>query len=136
MLRISGGQMDQLQQAAEERLARHVARYLLDHHAEAPVRLPAGERPVAQLAPADLHRLAAASIERARRHGLSWSSSATAFAVLRVLVAPNFDEVSPMRERLAAGGDRPDPAFLAWAGDTEETVWEWARRRYEPAAWN
>lgn len=82
-----------------------------------------------------LEEMVRSGLVRARRYGLTWESSLTAFVALMFEVAPNFDEHPPVRRVLLDARVPPDARIEALAGRVSAEEWEEAGRRYDADAW-
>lgn len=135
MLMIRAKQLEVFRPVAESAFVRRVVAHLRDQHADAVIQLPNEVVLVKQISDERLRRMAAAGIARAREYGMDWESSITAFVVLMVVVAPNFDQ-HPLIERVLR--DERVPANSRgdqlWERTSEEN-WEVVRKNYDPAAW-
>lgn len=135
MLSIRAEQMRAFKTAAETAFLRGLVRHLRENHAEEEVVTPAGEFRVEELDDETLLRMAGAGVERARRYGMSWESSLTAFVVLMFVVAPNFDEHPLIRRVLGDEQVAPDLRLDGLWEQTTEENWEAAENNYDPGAW-
>src|ERR1700676_2824093 len=78
----------------EDRFPAELSAYLIEHHGGARVFLPAKEPvPLRDLSRAELERLVSYGIKRAKKYGLAWKSSLTAFVAIMFEISPNFDSV-------------------------------------------
>jgi hypothetical protein len=135
MLMIRAKQLDVFQPVAESAFARCVVAHLRDQHADAVVQLPNEVSLIKQISDQRLRRMVEAGIARARKYGMEWESTITAFVVLMVMVAPNFDQ-HPLIERIlrderVSANSRVDQL---WERTSEEN-WEVVRKNYDPTAW-
>jgi hypothetical protein len=108
-MHIASRQLTRLADDAQRRFEAHVRAWLLAHHADAVLVGPEGPVRVGELPADTLAQAVAASVARGRARGLTWASNLTAYVVLRVLVAPDFDEAPRIAARL--GGAAADVRF-------------------------
>jgi hypothetical protein len=135
MLMIRAKQLDVFQPVAESAFVRRVVAHLRDNHADAVIQLPNEVILVKQISDGRLRRMAEDGIARARDYGMDWESTITAFVVLMVVIAPNFDE-HPLIERVLRDERAPANSRIdqLWERTSEEN-WEVIRKNYDPTAW-
>lgn len=82
-----------------------------------------------------LGKMVGQGIARARAHGFTWESSLFQFLELMLAIAPNFDEVPAIRDRLrdASGSEQDRMARLM--DSTSFSEWQQAARGFDPGAW-
>ena len=135
MMIIRNEQVAVFSDAAEEEFVQRLTKHLKENYADAVVRLPEEETPLAELEDDTLHRLVLVSIERARGHGLTKESSISAFSSLMFEAAPNFDEHNLSKLCLEDEQVEPDKRLDEILKIFNEKHWEKIRTDYDTAAW-
>ena len=135
MLMIRARQLDVFQPVAEAAFVRRIVVHLRTSHADAVIQFPNEVILVKQISDERLRQMVEDGIARARNYGMDWESTITAFVVLMVVAAPNFDG-HPLIERVlrderASANSRIDQL---WERTSEEN-WEVVRKNYDPTAW-
>src|SRR5262245_27294341 len=75
-------------------------------------------------------------IKRARSHGLTWSSTITAFVALMVEISPKFDEHPAVREALDRGDrESADRQMEALGTAVPDAVWDELERARHSVEW-
>lgn len=82
-----------------------------------------------------LGKMVAQGITRARAHGFSWESSSFQFLELMLAIAPNFDEVPAIRDRLRDVSGTEQDRMARLMDTTTFSEWQQAAREYDPGAW-
>jgi hypothetical protein len=135
VLSIRTEQLEAFQPAADAALEARVVEYLREEHAEEIVRMPWGDFSIDELPEEVLLAMVREGFRRARRYGLSWEATLTAFVVMMISVAPNFDEHPLIRRVLADEQIEPNARVeRLWERTTDEN-WEAARENYDADAW-
>jgi hypothetical protein len=135
MLTIRSKQLRAFQPAAEAAFIDRVAKHIRDNHSDAEVGLPSGKTVVERLPDRVLRKMVESGVASARRYGISWESTLTAFVVLMFVVAPNFDK-HPILQRVLSDREIPPDSRLDGLWErTSEQNWEAARGSYDAAAW-
>jgi hypothetical protein len=75
-------------------------------------------------------------IARARRYGMNWESSLTAFVVLMFVAAPNFDEHPLIQRILRDDGAAPNERIDRLWEKTSEANWKTVEQDYDASAWS
>lgn len=132
---IRAEQMTVFAETAEKNFVRRIAAHLRENYAAAIVRLPDGEAAVGELPDEKLHSLVEISIERARRHDLTYESSISAFSALMFEVSPNFDRHRLSQVMLTDETVEPDGRLDGLLETLNEKNWETIRAEYDPEAW-
>jgi hypothetical protein len=135
MLMIRAKQLEVFQPVAESAFVRRVVAHLRDNHADAMIQLPHEVILVKQISDERLRRMVEEGIARARDYGMDWEATITAFVVLMVVAAPNFDQ-HPLIERVLRDERTPANSRIdqLWKRTSEEN-WEVVRKNYDPTAW-
>jgi len=118
MLKIGKRQMETLDRAIDAAYARDVARYIRAEH----------EALVRSLPEAELLRRVEIGIGRAKRYGMTWDATITAFVAIMFEVAPAFDE-QPAIQRVLRDDRLPADVRIdaLWDRTTDED-WDEAER--------
>ena len=132
---IRSKQMEVFELAAEEDFVRRLTEHLLEDYAKSVVRLPDQESAVIDLPKETFDLLVRRSIERARRHGLSFESSISAFSAVMFDVAPNFDENSVSKICLNDENIEPDERLNELLKLLTEKQCEKIRTDYDVNSW-
>jgi hypothetical protein len=82
-----------------------------------------------------LNEMVINGVARARSHGFQWQSSLVRFVELMLAIAPNFDEVSTIRERLKDTSGSEADRVASLFDRTTFSEWQEAARDYDPGAW-
>lgn len=135
MLTIRSEQFAVFQPVAEHSFARRVAAHLRAQHGAIAVQLPDGVVTLAQLPNEKILSMVKSGIERARRYGLQWESSITAFVVVMFVAAPNFDEHPLIQRILRDDKLSPDLRIDHLWQHTSEQNWQAIKQRYDANAW-
>jgi hypothetical protein len=135
MLKIRPEQLEVFQPVAEAAFLRRVVEHLREHNPDAVIQLPNEVALVKQISEEKLHAMARTGIARAREYGMDWESSVTAFFVVMVVTAPNFDK-HPLIQRILKDENMETNARIdqLWERTTEEN-WEAVKKNYDPQAW-
>lgn len=136
MLKVRLTQLETFRTSVEETFSKRVAAYLLHHHPDLTVKIPAGTFTIKTLPPATLHTMVRTSLKRARTYGISWQSKLVAFVVLMFAVAPNFDEHPRVRAILLREKIPPNERIDQLWDLTSNQDWEAIEQRYAVSAWN
>jgi hypothetical protein len=136
MLKIRPEQLKVFQPVAEAAFEQRVVEYLRENHDDEVVILPAGEYQVKDLDDGTLLKMVRTGIARARSYGMTWESNLTTFAIVMVVVAPNFDDHPLIRRVLNDDRIEPDQRIEQLWRLTEEENWKTAEDSYEARAWN
>jgi hypothetical protein len=136
MLKIRPEQLKVFQPVAEAAFERRVVEYLRENHDDEVVILPAGEYQVKDLDDGTLLKMVRTGIARARSYGMTWESNLTTFAIVMVVVAPNFDDHPLIQRVLNDDRIEPDQRIEQLWRLTEEENWKTAEDSYEARAWN
>lgn len=134
---IRSAQMEVFESTAEDDFVRRLGEHLLEDYAETPVRLPEQEEAttVEKLPEDVLHRLIRSGIARARKYGLTFESSISAYTAVMFEAAPNFDRHNMsqlcLRDEEVDPNERLDEILKL----LNETNWEKIRADYDPDAW-
>jgi hypothetical protein len=81
-----------------------------------------------------VREMVANGLARARRYGLTWESSLTAFVALMFTVAPNFDE-QPAIHRVLMNDRLPPDERFELLQRIRDRHWRDAQHRYDERAW-
>jgi|SoiMethySBSTD1v2_1073268.scaffolds.fasta_scaffold331793_3 hypothetical protein len=136
MLKVRPEQLKTLQSSVETTFDKRIVAYLLQHHADLTVKIPAGSFSIKTLPPATLETMVHVGLERARTYGLTWQSKLVAFVILMFAVAPNFDEYPRVQQILLDEKIPPnDRIDRLWEHITDQD-WETIEKRYTIGAWN
>jgi hypothetical protein len=119
----------------EAAFERRIVDHLLQRHADEVVRLPAGERAIAELPDETLQGMVRTGVARARSYGLTWESSIFAFVTLMFVAAPNFDEHPIINHILKSVDVEPDLRVNKLWELTSEGTWAAVEERYDAGAW-
>lgn len=135
MLIIRPEQFEVFQPVAEAAFVRRIVELLREDHSDVVIQFPNEVVLVKQLSDERLYSMVRVGIARAREYGMDWESSVTAFVVLMIVAAPNFDK-HPLVQRVlkderVEANSRIDQL---WERTSEEN-WEAVRKNYDPAAW-
>src|SRR6185503_14510257 len=99
MLIIRPEQFEVFQPVAEAAFLRRVVEHLREKHSNVVVQLPNEVLLIKQMSDERLDPLVRNGIARARKYGMDWESTVTAFVVLMFVAAPNFD-AHPLVQRV------------------------------------
>jgi hypothetical protein len=124
-LKIRAEQMEVFQRRAEEAFVRRVVQHLRSEHAKAIERYDDGL----------LREIVQEGIGRARRHGLTWESSLTAFVALLFEVAPDFDRHPSIARILQDERIPANHRVRALVDRIGEEEWEEAAGLGDPDRW-
>lgn len=130
MLTLSRQQLAQFEDLAERQFQNRLLSHLLAKHADVVPHGAAIESPKSRLAdlpPGTLAAFVSASLRRARGRGLSWASNLSAYVVLRILVAPDFDDAPRLAQRLSAAA-AADVRFDDIVANFDDQDWDAVRR--------
>ena len=135
MLQIRPEQLEVFQPVAETAFLRRVVEHLREHNAESVIQLPNEVALVRQLSDEKLFAMARTGIARAREYGMDWESSLTAFFVVMVVAAPNFDK-HPLILRILKDENVDPNARIdqLWERTTDDN-WEAVKKNYDSHAW-
>ncbi len=135
-LSIRAEQMSVVEAVAQESFVRRIAAHLLDEYREAMVTLPGDEKStVAELPEETLHELIRTGIARARRYGMTFESSISAFTAVMFEVSPNFDTHRLCQVLLNDEEVKPNERLDELLDVLTEKNWEAIRADYDPNAW-
>ena len=134
MLRIRKEQFDVFQPLAETDFVVRIEEHLRKEHENAIVRLPGHLTLVGRMTVTSLRELVQTGIARARSHGFTFASSISAFVVLMVKAAPNFDAHPVLREALTETGPE-EQRLKRLLSAASPAVWQETRDQYDPTAW-
>ena len=132
---IRAEQMNAFAETAEKNFVRRIAAHLRENYAASIVRLPDSESAISELPDEKLHSLVEVSVERARRHNLTYESSISAFSALMFDVSPNFDQHRLSQVMLNDENVEPDGRLDELLETLNENNWETIRAEYDPKAW-
>jgi hypothetical protein len=123
--KIRAEQMAAHRSVAERAFEDEIMAFLASEHPEI----------VADLKPDVFRSMVQAGVARARSHSLSQRYSISVFVALMFVIAPNFDECPPIRDRFASEGAPPDDVLDGVVGATSPGEWLVAKDMSDPAAW-
>ena len=135
MLKIRPEQMEVFREAAEASFIRRVAQYLREHHSSVAVQLLSGVTTIEQIPEKTLFEIVKNGIARARGYRMSWESELSAFVVLMVVTAPNFDDHPLIRRILMDEKIDPNSRIDQLWEKTSEQNWEAVKQKYDAGAW-
>ena len=119
MFVIRNEQIEALQRQLDERFVAQVAEHLRRHK----------KRSVERFGTVELRRCVRIGLARARSHGLVSGPDLTTFIVLMFFIAPNFDEIEPMRSCLREESLSPGNRLKLLLSRATEEDWKRAARR-------
>ncbi len=135
-LSIRPEQMLVVETVAQENFVRRIAAHLLGDYPKAVVTLPDNEKfTVDELPEETLHDLVRVGIARARRYGLTFESSISAFTAVMFEVAPNFDTHRLSQVLLNDEEVEPNNRLDELLNVLTEKNWESIRADYDQNAW-
>jgi hypothetical protein len=135
-LSIRAEQMSVVEAVAQENFVRRIAAHLLEDYREAVVTLPGDEKfTVNDLSEETLHDLIRTGISRARRYGMTFESSISAFTAVMFEVSPNFDTHRLCQVLLNDEEVEPNNRLDELLEVLTEKNWESVRADYDPNAW-
>ncbi len=135
-MQIRAEQMTVFETTAEDNFGRRIARHLLENYGAAIVRQPDVEPlTVDELSSEELDSLVKVSIERARRYGLTYESSISAFSAMMFEIAPNFDSHRLSQVMLKDESIEPDARLDELLEVLTGKNWETIRADYDVNAW-
>ena len=135
MLKIRPEQMAAFQAVAETAFIKRVAAYLREGHAEAEIRLPSGSFQLGQIPDETLIAMVKRGVAKAREYGMRQESALSAYVVLMVETAPNFDAHPLIRHLLKDEQTPPDGRLERLLQIISEQNWEAVKENSDAAAW-
>jgi hypothetical protein len=120
---------------AEAAFETRVVEYLKEEHWDELVRLPSGEFLIEELPDETLLKMVRHTTSRSRRYEMEMESSITAFVVLAVVTAPNFDEHLLIRRILNDHSTPPEDRIQRLWDETTEENWAAVEENYDVKAW-
>jgi len=125
MITLRQAQMNAFQTAADEGFIRRCATQLREKY-------PALTN---DLTHELLHKMVGQGMARARAHGFSWESSLFQFLELMLTIAPNFDEVPAIQDRLRGTSGTELDRMARLMNATTFSEWQQAAQDHDPGAW-
>lgn len=125
MITIRNEQMHVLQQTAAAAFQRRAAQYLNEQHPEQ----------TSTLTEEVLDGMVGHGMTLAQSYGFKWQSSMIAFLELMLLMAPNFDRVPAIANRLRDRSGDEGERMVRITQDTTFSEWQQAAKDYDPSAW-
>lgn len=135
MLRIRAEQLNAFQPVADAQFVARIVEHLRTNHPTTVVRLAHGPTLLSRMSEVELSELVKNGVGRARKYGLSWESSISAFVVLMFCAAPNFDQHKAITEILSNSQIPPDDRIKVVVDKIDSNAWTEIKDRYDPAAW-